>query len=580
MIPLYLQQPDAGARTHGRLTYEVGYYWLRELTPAVREFAKRVFPGCARHSRSTDLKFRGTKRMVGDLNWLMLRYPMEVECEDQFFDDRDRALDHAERREKNQDLGEAAIPPTFTGELYPFQSEGVSFMLANERSLLADSMGLGKTVTCLAALATAVAFPALIVVPASVQLQWQSQAAHFLDLPQKNLVKDPSPDATAVILKGLKPYDLPERSIYICHYGLLRGWYEHIQELGLKAIVFDEIQDLRHPTTKKYSKASLIAGEVDFCWGLSGTPIHNYGDEIWSVTNILDYHCLGDRESFTREWCVGYNQRIVDKPEALRDHLKREGLLLRRRKSEVQAQLPPKRRVVTTIDKDDDVYNTMIAKAVSIAQNYDAIKEWNEKGQARREIEQGARQATGISKAPYAGEFVASLLDAGEKVLVYSWHHAVHDTIADVLSKRRHASTRATGKQNPAMRAKAISDFIDGDFDAILLSLRTAAGLDGLQGRGTCVVFAELDWSPAVHAQCEDRLHRMGVQELDSILIYYLISDAGYDRVMQERLGLKIGQFIGIMGDEWETEEDRVLANEAATKHLDKVIDLLKEHRA
>ena len=81
-------------------------------------------------------------------------------------------------------------------------------------------------------------------------------------------------------------------------------------------------------------------------YGLSGTPIYNRGGEIWNVVNILDYHFLGDYESFTREWCYGYGNAVVAKPDVLGSYLKREGMMLRRTKAEVLSELPPKRRLV------------------------------------------------------------------------------------------------------------------------------------------------------------------------------------------------------------------------------------------
>jgi SNF2 family DNA or RNA helicase len=81
---------------------------------------------------------------------------------------------------------------------------------------------------------------------------------------------------------------------------------------------------------------------------------------------------------------------------------------------------------------------------------------------------------------------------------------------------------------------------------------RAAAGLN-LQ-RASCVVFGELDWSPAIHSQAEDRAHRIGQQ--DSVLRYYLVAEEGTDEVIQEFLGLKSSQFNGVMGDKTQTEED------------------------
>ncbi len=80
--------------------------------------------------------------------------------------------------------------------------------------------------------------------------------------------------------------------------------------------------------------------------GLSGTPIYNQGGEIWNVINAIDYHFLGDWESFSRNWCCGYGERIVREPDKLGAYLRREGIMLRRTKQQVLPELPAKRRLV------------------------------------------------------------------------------------------------------------------------------------------------------------------------------------------------------------------------------------------
>ena len=148
--------------------------------------------------------------------------------------------------------------------------------------------------------------------------------------------------------------------IYIVHYLLLRGWKTALPQIDFEAVVFDEIQELRHSGTEKYSAASLLAEKAPRVWGLSGTPIYNRGGEIWNVINILDFHALGDWESFTREWCYGYGNQIVAKPELLGEKLREEGLMLRRTKRDVLRELPPKRRLVMPVDSDDAVYRRLM----------------------------------------------------------------------------------------------------------------------------------------------------------------------------------------------------------------------------
>jgi SNF2 family DNA or RNA helicase len=450
------------------------------------------------------------------------------------------------------------------GTLHPFQAEGVPFLVANQRALLADDMGLGKTVQALAALGEVGTWPAVIVAPPNVLFQWERMIGAFLDGgPRVHRVR------------GLTAYDLPEAEIYLIHYGLLRGWGEVLRATGLKTVIFAEVQELRHTGTQKYSEASLLAGEARNCWGLSGTPIYNYGGEIWAVMNILEYHCLGDFDSFTREWGTGYQSLTVAKPEVLGDYLRREGLMLRRRKSEVMDQLPPKRRSVIPIDHDQNEYVKLAGRAIEQARSYSSITDWHEKGLVKRQIEGAARQATGVAKAQWASQFIGSLILAGERPLIFAHHHAVHDILHRWLNSVSQVSI-ATGKQTQDQKDAAIRAFAEGHVKGIQLGLRTTAGLDGLQGMGTCVVFCELDWSPAVHAQCEDRLQRMGVDcARESIMCYYLVAATGSDETMQGALGLKIGQFVGIMGDKGEGAEDKALAAAATERHLGTLIERL-----
>lgn len=575
-FPKYLLEPDTPeAHSYGTVEHRDGHYHVAA-EPSVLQLVKRMFPGS--QSRDGVVTFPDTRRAVGDLNWLLLRFPMDIHCPTQFHNDRNRAIDHALRRDSNQHVAPVQHPAGFVGTLMPFQADGVAFLKANERTVLADQMGLGKTVQALAAMAEVQGFPAVVVCTPNLLKQWTDMAHAFLAprAPATDLFEKP---VECCILKGLKPYALPAASIYLVHYGILRAWRAALRDLGPKVVIFDEVQELRYPTTEKYSAASLLAEEARYVWALSGTPVYNLGGEIWSVLNIVDYHCLGDFDSFTREWCCGYGSKQLRKPDVLGDYLRREGLMLRRRKDEVQAQLPPKRRVVIAINHDDTLYDRLIQPAIKLATDYAGITGWHERGLALREIDTQARQATGISKAPYAAAFIRGLLEAGEKVLVFSWHHAVHETIMKDLADYK--PVRLTGAETPTQKQEAKRRFIDGETPVIILSLRTTAGIDGLQDVGTCCVFAELDWSPAVHSQCEDRLHRIGISaDLESILCYYLVADTGTDEVMQEALGLKIGQFIGLMGDTATTEDDKADALRAAEKHIDRVVDRLRSKSA
>ena len=118
------------------------------------------------------------------------------------------------------------------------------------------------------------------------------------------------------VIRGLTPY-VPEADVYIIHYPLCVQRLEGASARNsFRTVIFDEMQELRHNGTGSI-RCQFVAQARENVIGLSGTPIYNQGGEIWNVINILDFHCLGDWESFSREWCYGYNSAVVAKPELL-----------------------------------------------------------------------------------------------------------------------------------------------------------------------------------------------------------------------------------------------------------------------
>src|SRR5699024_6525000 len=151
--PPYLRDGDPDAYRYGTLSYNRRRKcWEIHAEPCVTELAKRLFPGCEGSGRGL-ARFTAHRRVVGDLNWLMLRYPLEVRESDRasWEEAVEDAREFAVRREAARRAPETAEPPgEFRAELMDFQKKGLAFLLSNRRCLLADDMGLGKTVQALA----------------------------------------------------------------------------------------------------------------------------------------------------------------------------------------------------------------------------------------------------------------------------------------------------------------------------------------------------------------------------------------------------------------------------------------------
>ena len=219
------------------------------------------------------------------------------------------------------------------------------------------------------------------------------------------------------------------------------------------------------------------------------------------------------------------------------------------------------------IDADDRVYRELMRPVIELLGSLRALHpEAKERAMLEEQVGRGERQATGVAKAPFVAAFVRALLDNGETVLLFAHHHAVMDVYKKELASYRPAFI--TGRETTQRKDDAVTRFMGEKTNLCVISLRAASGLN-LQ-RASCVVFGELDWSPAVHSQAEDRAHRMG--QKDSILCYYLVAPQGSDRDMQDALGLKVSQFVALMGDKTPALSSVQDAQQAAKAHIEKML--------
>ena len=245
------------------------------------------------------------------------------------------------------------------------------------------------------------------------------------------------------------------------HYLLLRGWKQYLADAEIEHVVFDEIQELRHSGTEKYSAASLLADHAGRVIGLSGTPIYNRGAEIWNVVNILDFHFLGNYESFTREWCYGYGNQIVAKPELLGDYLRREGIMLRRTKQDVLYDLPPKRRLVMTIESNHAIYQKLMEPIAEKTRSAEKRRGTVRLAAVRAEDGDRAGRAAGHRhrQSTVCCSVRTRASGGREKVLLFAHHHQVMDR----YKKDLHAFSPAfiTGRETQKQKETSLDRFMN-----------------------------------------------------------------------------------------------------------------------
>jgi hypothetical protein len=385
------------------------------------------------------------------------------------------------------------------------------------------------------------ALPALVVTLTHLPPQWKREMARFLPWLDTHIVTSGKPyDPTKVwVGRGRQRRPLAGRDpdVLITSYSKLAGWSNDLAG-KVRTVIFDEMQELRHPGTDKYAGAALVAGAATYRVGLTATPVYNYGDEIHSVVEILDPDVLGTRDEFLREWggdSSGRGCRVAD-PRALGTYLRDQGIMLRRTRQEVGRELPPVVSVEQNVDCDQAVFDKLAGDAAGMAQLVlnkaaDQAERWRAAGQ----LDMRMRHATGVAKAPFVAEFVRLLLESEERVVVWGWHRDCYAIWNERLAAFH--PVMYTGSESPAQKAAAEAAFKGGPARVLLMSLRSGAGLDGLQEFCKVGVFGELDWSPMVHHQAIGRLARDG--QADPVVAYYMLSDHGADPPMAEVLDVK-----------------------------------------
>lgn len=525
-------------RTYGAISYIFGEWVLEDIEPHVSIRLKKIFPKIPIYA-VPPYNFKSTPEICAELEWFMDRYPLVIS-------DKDRKILENGTKQYGQLLSEldAILLPDYEAPsredvfIYEdkkprhYQWQMAEIVTKIHTSICGDVMGIGKTITGIATIALNRKGPAVVVVPTHLVKQWQEKVTEFTNM------------TTHVIKKGT-PYNLPKADIYIFKYGMLRGWTDIFIRRFFHIAVFDEVQELRTGTASQRGEAAkILCAHVDIRLGMSGTPVYGYGGEIWNIYDILQEGLLGTELEFTREWCtpIGNGKYKVDDPEALGRYLRERHLLIRRTKKDVGIEIGKVTRIIETVSHDENAVKTFeeIAKQLAITAT---TGNFIQRGQASMELDMMARQITGIAKARAVAEIARTLLESGEPVLLSGWHREVYNIWLSALNEYK--PVMYTGSEIGTRKEAAKKAFINGETNLMIISNRSGAGLDGLQQRCATLIIGELDWSPKVHEQLEQRIDRDGQE--NPVMIIYPVSDGGSDPVMIDLCGLKNSQSNGIM---------------------------------
>jgi len=426
---------------------------------------------------------------------------------------------------------------------YPFQAAGIEFAIEHKRVLIGDQMGLGKTIQAIGVTTHMQLYPAIVVCPAIVKLNWQREIlAWVLENERKKIH----------VINGRSTYTLPDADWYVINYDVLSSWVKSLRLVHPRIIVLDEIHYAKNSSSARGRASRELAKDILYVLGLSGTPILNRPVELVNPLRILGrIDELGGRTYYERRYCEAgkdnfgrWNTSGAAHLKELNDRLRSTGILIRRLKKDVLADLPRKMPpaiipIELTNSKEyhaaerdlarwlgqraveDNDFKRSIAglrpleqvKAISLRRSR---VEW----QARQTEQQKRLMALKrlATEGKFAGikEHVNNFLMSGEKLVLFGWFV---DTQRDLVVEWPHAA-HALGVDSNVQRQRAIDNFQDGDIQLLVCSL-SAVGIGVNLTAAHHVGFVELGWTPAEHDQAEDRLHRIG-QKFPVNVYYYV----------------------------------------------------------
>lgn len=488
--------------------------------------------------------------------------------------------------------------------LRPYQIDGVLFAARERRALLADDMGLGKTVQTIATIvllrALGEAHRTVVVCPASLKDQWRREIHRY------------APSLSVCVLEGSRgrrreAIRTTRADVWVLNFTTMRHDLGELRALDAALLVVDEAQRIKNWNT--LTAKAVKALTTPRVLALTGTPLENRLQELHSVMELLDPRALGPM------WRLFPEHAVVDEEEKKVKGVRRLDLLrqrmgrrwLRRTKEQVLAELPERLDEVqhaSITDRQRTAHAEHHQRAQRILRKEVLLQD--DVLRLMRELQEMRMICDGLAlylfeeveprleswsvekllaaypspKLEVARDHLLSLVDAGEKVVVFSqWRRMLvllERVLRPELRARGLRCLELHGDLDGARRARAVAAFHD-DPDARLFLSTDAGGVGlNLQGAARTVMQLDLPWNPAVFEQRVGRVHRMGQQ--GSVRVITLVTREGIEGRIAESLVHKRTLFEGVF--DGTTDELRFGTDESFLKRMRRVFGVEEKPEA
>lgn len=470
------------------------------------------------------------------------------------------------------------VPAPLWARLFPYQREGVAYMLNRRgRALLCDEMGVGKSLQgMVVALACRVAFgysawPCLVVVPSSLRMQWQRAFEEWADyrgdgsdadaaLPYDVASPTESRSAaayaettttTSTRRAGTGPRSrISPTGVTILSYDLCRAMQDALAAVQFGTALLDEAHYIKTPTAQRTAAALRAVGLARHVVAISGTPATSRPIELFTQLRLMgvsssDMHAYGTRYCGAVQTQFGWEYRGASRIQELSLVLKHT-CMLRRLKSQVCTQLPPVVRERVYVDVGAQKKKEIAALKADLA---DLRSRGSTK--AADAVLMEAVRRTAYAKVPSILRYLddafreqdeeASVSNkAPAKTILFAHHLAVLDALESHLRKRGIDVVRLDGSTPDEGRVAAMTRFQTEPKCRVFLASITAAGVGINLTAASDVAFCELAWNPSDMLQAESRADRIG-QTADRVSVRYLVAADTTDEYLWSLLERKLG---------------------------------------
>lgn len=435
---------------------------------------------------------------------------------------------------------------------YPYQEDGIRFGVERKRVFIADQPGLGKTLQAIGIVCRARAFPCLVICPSSLKVNWQRE---FQKFSQAKAVVLSDATKSWPFLIGSKPDSFYQvavtnfeslRKFFVLDtpkppFTLSRVRFSPAARL-FRSVIIDECHRVKDRSAQQTIFTKGITLGKPYVIMLSGTPVVNSPSDLVAQLSIMNrLNDFGGLKQFESRY-MGKSPNLDELSERLFSTC-----FIRRKKADVLKDLPEKSRFEVAVQLSDrEPYTKAETELADYLRTYRECSEAKVRALMKREALtrfMELRKLSSLYKTEAAAEFIQTLLDAGEKVIVFvSFHRLV-----DELKQRFTTAVCVTGRDSASAKQQAVDSFqSDPDTRVIICSIK-AAGVGLTLTAASNVVFVELPWTSADSDQCEDRAHRIG--QKTNVSVYYLLAEDTIDTRLYNIIQNKKIMAQTVMGD-------------------------------